>query len=368
MKRIGLFSLVVVALLGIGLSVHAQTVQNVEVHGFMLNRFYANPDASARFVTERISTIVQAKVGEDGQAYFEVYWHPWITDSVVAGGTLTAEWARTYVESAYVDLPLGGNRIRVGKGRQLNFGMTPTYGNRKTTQYGIISETFTQDRIQGIQYYAKKNSFDGGITLFSDQGVDTRSIGDFAGVAADRVVKHLVDKDLPGRISGRLALAGKVGINKPRFQAHVSACTGGLSPSQLGAVNTAFGYTPDTPNTDHNKFGLDAIYNSGPFVAQAEWYTGKFSYVGIDGYSVMVGYQPKDSRRFYVRYAALNNDRAPTTNSATWNTQQFTLGIVQPIRKGVWAELNWERNMESPPTGVANVKNDLLFVELFTGF
>lgn len=345
----------------------------VEVHGYMLNRFYANPDASARFVTERISLSTAAKLGTDGQAYFEVYFHPWITDAVVPagyGGTnVTAEWARTYVESAYLDLPLGSGRIRIGKGRQLNFGMTPSYPNRKTSQYGIIAETFTQDRIQGFQYSMKKGPWDGGVTLFSDQDVDTRSIGDFAG--ATQVVKHLVDKDLPGRISGRLALTGKIGVNTPCFQMHASACTGKLSPAQVSTVTNAFGYAPAAPNTDHDKFGFDAIYSSGPFVAQSEWYTGKFSYNKVSGYNVLIGYQPKDSRRVYVRWAALDNSWGPNTDpkqTASWSTQQFTLGIVQPIRKGVWLEMNWEKNMESPPAGVSEVNNDLLMFEFFSGF
>ncbi len=97
---------------------------------------------------------------------------------------------------------------------------------------------------------------------------------------------------------------------------------------------------------------------------------------------MLVGYQPKDSRRVYLRYAALNNNRTPIdnpplvppyVNSAgqrtfierrTWDTQQLTLGIVQPIRKGVWAEFQYEKNMERP----GSADNDLLFVEFFTGF
>lgn len=363
MRRLVLLTLIASVFVCAAGMVCAQAVSNVEVHGFMLNRFYANPDASARFVTERISTILQAKVGDDGVAYFEVYWHPWITDAVLANGAFTAEWARTYVESAYCELPLGSGRIRVGKGRQLNFGMTPSYGNRKTTQYGIISETFTQDRIQGIQYTQKKGDWEGGLTLFSDQQVDTRSIGDYA-TLNPKVVRHIVDKDLPGRISGKLAVAAKFGYNTPSLQAHVSGCVGKLDKNRLSTITDAYGDDPETPNTDHNKFGFDAIYNRGPFVLQGEYYWGDFSYVGIDGYNLLVGYQPKNKMRLYARYAALDNDK-PAQTSTGANVRQFTLGIVQPIRKGVWVEINYEKNMES---WTPKVDNDLLFAELFTGF
>lgn len=372
MRRTGLVALTLLVLLSFGAAVFAQAVQNVEIHGYLQNRFYSTESVSGRFVMERVSMIATAKVGDDGQAYVEYYIHPWLTDQVVPGkygGSVTTEEFRNYLESAYVDLPMGSGRIRIGKGRQLNFGMTPSYPNRKTSQYGIIAETFTQDRIVGAQFAMKKGMWDGGLTLFTDQPLGTRNIGDIAGSA--KVVPHIVDKDVPGAISGKLALTGKLGITTPCFKFHGSACTGKLNASQIDWVGTTFGlFTGVNKNRDHDKFGFDAQYKRGPIVAQGEWYTGKFSFVEITGYQFLVGYEPKDTtkRRAYLRWSALNNDWAPSTNPASWATQQLTLGVVQPIRKGVWAEVNWERNTETPPAGVAEIDNDVLFLELFTGF
>jgi hypothetical protein len=65
----------------------------------------------------------------------------------------------------------------------------------------------------------------------------------------------------------------------------------------------------------------------------------------------------------------LNNDRAPLASSqATWDTQQLTIGFWQPIRKGVWFEINYEDNFEDPPAGTPSKDNNLLFAEIFTGF
>lgn len=342
----------------------AQTTPSVELHGYMQNRFYAPPSASSRFVSERLSLSAVGKLTPDINAYAELYFHPWITDSVLA-----AQQFRTYLESAYVDLPLGPGRVRVGKGRQLNFGLTPSYPNRKTSQYGIISETYTQDRIVGAQWSMKKGTVDGGLSLFTDQNLSTRGEGDFAGAIPNvDTVPHLVDKDIPGSISGELAVSGRFGFTTPRWQGHVSAMTGQYSATQLGTINTAFA-TPTNTNTDHNKFGVDTIYSAGNFVAQGEWYTGNFSFLGITGYQVLVGYQPKDKDRWYVRWAALNNDVAPIVGTpTTYNTQQLTFAYVHPISRGVWIELDYERNLESVPTGGASIDNDLFFVELFTGF
>lgn len=361
----------------VAIAAWAQGIQNVELHGYMLNRFYANPDSSAEFVTERVSLSAVGQLGADGTAYVEVYFHPWLP-SVTA-----AEQFRTYLESAYVDLPFAKGRIRIGKGRQLNFGLTPSYPNRKTTQYGILSETFTQDRIQGFQYAYKKGDFDFGASLYTDQSIGTRGIGDFPGAEAVKVVQHFVDKDTPSDISGELAGSVRLGITTPCLQAHISGAVGKFRQSDADTIAAPYGIAAGVnTDTDHNKYGVDVVYSNGPFVAQAEWYRGNFSFLGITGYSVLVGYQPKDSRRVYLRYAALNNNRTPIdnpplvppyVNSAgqrtfierrTWDTQQLTLGIVQPIRKGVWAEFQYEKNMERP----GSADNDLLFVEFFTGF
>ncbi len=375
----------------IAVSAFAQGIQNVELHGYIQNRFYANPSTPAEVAVQRVSLSAVGKLGTDGQVYVEVYYQPWGPDYVVSSagspplatnvGAITADEFRTYLESAYVDLPFAGGRIRIGKGRQLNFGLTPSYPNRKTTQYGILAETFTQDRIQGIQDRCQQGYFSiGERPCYADQSVGTgfnsRFIGEFPGFGPDNVVAHVADRDIPGEISDRLAVSSRVGISTPCFQIHVSGATGGMDQSDLAQFNAAataitpFGFgTPNNTNTDHNKYGVDSIYSSGPFVAQGEWYQGHFSFLGITGYSILAGYQPAGKQRAYVRWDALNNDQPATAdNQLSWNTQQLTFAFIQPIRKGVWAELEYEKNMESPPAGVASVKNDLLFVEFFSGF
>ena len=340
----------------------SQGIQNVELHGYMLNRLYANPDANARFVMERLSLSAVGQLGKDGTAYAEVYWHPWLTDA-----TSLTEQYRVYVESAYVDLPLGPGRIRFGKGRQLNFGLTPTYPNRKTSQYGILAETFTQDRITGAQYNYKKGALDFGASVFTDQRIDKRSIGDFAGAPTAQVVPHFVDKDVPGEITGELAYCAKLGVATPCFQGHISGAVGKLTPDEVAWMISKSGLALGT-ETDHNKYGVDATWTQGPFVLQGEWYQGNFSSLKITGYQVVAGYQPAGKARFYAKYAALNNNKTPTSLPYSWDTQQLTIGIIQPLRKGVWMEFEYEKNWESPGGGASDVDNDLLFLEFFTGF
>jgi len=44
------------------------------------------------------------------------------------------------------------------------------------------------------------------------------------------------------------------------------------------------------------------------------------------------------------------------------------LSIVQPLRRGLWLQYEYEINDEKPPAGVGKVQNNLFFVELFSGF
>jgi len=142
-------------LMSLATGVVAQTIQNVELHGYIQNRFYVPQAASARFGIDRVSLSAKAAIGETMTGYVEIYHHPNLP------AVAAAEQFRTYIESAYLEAPLGTGRIRMGKGTQLNFGITPAYPNRKTSQYGIIPETFTQDRIVGFQYTQKSGIFDG---------------------------------------------------------------------------------------------------------------------------------------------------------------------------------------------------------------
>ncbi len=355
-----------------------QTVPCVELHGYMQNRFYANPDRPARFVTERVSLSAVGQLGDSTTGYVEVYYHPWLTDRTIASPTVppasgyTAGQFRIYLESAYLDRPLGPGRIRIGKGRQLNFGLTPSYPNRKTSQYGILAETFTQDRIVGAQYDQALGGADIGASLYTDLRVENRKIGDFAGnpvndlMPSTNVVAHIVDKDDPANNPGTLAGSLRIGVTKPNYQFHFSGAAGRMVKDDVNTLAGAYGVV--STSTKHVKYGFDGAYSYGPYVFQTEIYQGQFSFLTVTGYQLLLGYQPKDKTRFYARWSAINNDKALTANQLTWSPQELTLGLIQPISKGVWVEIDYEKNTESRPAGIAAPGNDILFAEFFTGF
>ena len=372
-KAIGKGILVFLLLSCIASIAYAQATPSVAVHGYMQNRMYVNPNGIARFAVERVSLSAVATLPEDRTGYLEVYFQPWAPDAVGASPTTGAnvalgEQGRTYLESAYLDSPFANGRIRIGKGRGLNFGLTPAIPNRKTSQYNILAETFTQDRIQGFQYSWKNGTADFGASLYTDLRLENRQIGATPGLNGNNIVKHVAERDDTPNLSGRTAVCARYGWSGPCFKLHLSGMEGQFIQADATTIATAYGTT--TTNTTHKKYGVDAQFAKGTLVGSGEYYVGKFSFETVSGYSVMVGYEPvdKNARRLYARYSAINNDQTPTATQITWPVQQLLIGINQPIGKGVWAELNYEKNTETPGGGAADVDNDLLFLEFFTGF
>jgi len=336
----------------------AQAISNVELHGYMQNRFYIPQSAQPRFAVERVSLSAAAKLPSESNAYVEVYL------PVQPGSAL-------YLESGYVDLPVGKGRLRIGKGRQLNFGITPTYPNRKTSQYGILSETFTRARIQGLQYAYKTGILDGGVSVFTDLTGGTRQIGNFAGALTGVDTQPYVCESEPSgaaQTNSRMAASAKFGCSTPTFNLHASYATGGLSQVNANTIASYWGL-PGNASMNHNKYGVDGTWGSGPWVAQVEAYQGKFGSVKLSGYSILGGYQPKDKIRVYARYAAIVSDKQPIAAQPTgWDPQPLTIGVVKPLFKGVWIECDYENNLQRVPKGGTKIDDGLFFVELFTGF
>ena len=72
---------------------------------------------------------------------------------------------------------------------------------------------------------------------------------------------------------------------------------------------------------------------------------------------------------FFARYSKQDMPASRlSANEFSWDTKQVSLSIVQPLRKGLWLQWEYEINSEKPPVGVDTKKDNLFFVELFTGF
>lgn len=365
----------------------------VEVHGYIQNRIYVAPGANPEFRTERVSLSTKAALANNSIGYVELYYHPWTSSNGL------------YLESAYYDTPLADGRLRVGKGRRIIFGLTPSYPVRRTSNYGIVAEAFTQDRIQGAQYTTKTGKWDlaGGFHTAYRLGI--RNAGEIpgddvrnnvAGTRPGHVVSHLCLRDpssgsgnptlTPNQLARTLQFSGRAGYAVAKnlnvgFSGSIAtlderdlANLNGTSPDTVlrprnpftGAVSTAIG-TAFTSKT-MRQLGGDVTYKfADGYTAQGEFYDSKVSNLGYNAWDILACKEMTNGWKYIVRYSQQNMDIVPTDNPLTWDINQISLSMVQPIRKNVWLQYEYEFNGEHTNTG-RKVANDLFFVELFSAF
>jgi len=361
-------ALAVSALAILAVGTQAQAAGELMIGGWMLNRFYGEPGIS-HFQAERISIFASKDVDKDIKAYVEWYYHHWVNLKTNLG----SPW---FLDSAFVNFTdKNGNQLRVGKGRNMCFGIVPSYGNRKTSEYGLISETFTQERIIGAQYFGTTSNkkLDFGIAAHTALAVtSSRSSGTDQAVFRDEpFVSHFADKGegknlaVSARVAVPVLKTGKLGL---------SFRTGKLRTTDLDTLKSRALIPASATDDKNNRWGLDVNYKApSGVVAQAEYYAGKASTLDLKGWDVLLGFEPTDPMgiKYFARYGKLDLEPPAVTSSQyTWDQKQLILSVVKPLRKGkpIWLQLEWIRNEESPPPGTPDVDNDVLFLELFTGF
>jgi hypothetical protein len=376
----------------------ADEAPSVEVHGWSLTRYYVNTTVDATrdsfgVVTneeedshlewERFSVSGRASLADGKQVYGEVYIHPWLPNNHASF---------LYLESFYVDIPVGeGAKVRLGKGRSNAFGIVPGYGNRKTTNYSPLAESFTMDRALGVQYLQQRGNDSFALGVFNSQRPGVRLIGHAADSQMDRgsvpttTVMHLTDRDSPAGRSGELEVSTRYGRQMGALNVGVSGRIGGLDGQDAAFLAARFP-TYNGTNRTRAKYGLDATYKAMPFYATAEYYGGTIGGIRQSGYAVLVGVEPTAQctgiwrdmsgacKGLFVRYVDLNMG-VPTdvTNSMTWDIEQWSVSYVLPLRcKRLplvkWLQFEYERNTEDLPGGADDVPNDMFFVELFSAF
>ncbi|MGC8835139.1 MAG: hypothetical protein ACP5R4_13920 [Armatimonadota bacterium] len=375
LRILGIFCIAAL-LTACGCALAAESAPAVQVHGYMQNRFYFGPGAAPEFRSERISVSTTANLPNDSTAYVEVYYHPWASTSGL------------YLESAYYETQLGPGKIRVGKGRRMTFGITPLYTNRRTSNYGLVSEAFTQDRIQGVQYLIQRSTLDAGIALHTGYRLGVRQIGEIPG-DTDRnklySVPHLCLRDPASgggtpdsRQNSKLELSMRIGGRwQNGLKAGVSAAFGRIDDADLKNLNTSAptnvltpgGSPPLLPGTTSKTrrvLGLDFTYKHPEgFVTQGELYASKLSRLNYNAWNILVGWEPPVGWKFFARYAQQNMGAAANpANPLSKDIRQLSLSAVQPLRKGLWMQYELELNTEKP----GKVRNNIFFVELFSGF
>jgi len=369
----------------------------VEVHGWSLTRYYvdvavndsisdtgviSDKEEKSFLAWERFSLSGLARLPEGRQAYAEIYLHPWLPYS---------DPTFLYLESLYLDVPADATTTyRIGKGRSYAFGITPTYGARKTSNYGPLAEAFTMDRALGVQYLHKMGADSVNLGIFNSQRVGGRYIGMTAdeqlerGSLARTSVLHLCDRDSPASRSGELETSVRYGHQMGDLNVGLSGRLGALDSTDAAFLARNFSNYNGT-NKTRLQYGVDATYKRVPYYGTFEYYGGTLGGIGLDGYAIVVGVEPtrdcagiwrefsRACKGLFVRYTNIDVDTPTTLRPITWDTSQLAVSYVLPIKIKQaplikWLQIEYERNKEQPPAGASEIPNDVFFIEAFSAF
>jgi|GEM_PF-408995 len=372
----------------------------VEVHGWSLTRYYVNTTVDAtrdssgvisgeeedsHLEWERLSLSGKARLADGKKAYAEVYVHPWLPND---------HPSFLYLESLYLDIPADEkSTVRIGKGRSMAFGIVPHYGNRKTSNYSPLAETFTMDRALGIQVMHQDGPNSLNVGLFNSQRPGNRPIGMAADAQLDRgslgstTVTHLTNRDSPANRSGKLELSARYGRQIGDLNVGLSGRGGAIDDEDAAFLASKFTEYNGT-NKTRLYYGFDATYKNSPWLAIGEYYGGTLGGIRQSGYAILVGIEPTKEctgiwrelsgacKGLFVRYTDLDIGVDPTVNNPyTWDVEQWAASYVLPL-KGIgldvpyfkWLQFEYERNKEDVPTGADENPNNVFFIELFGAF
>ena len=363
---------------------------NLSFSGYFRGRFQA-PEAEKNSFNATEVTL-QPKWDASDKIHGEA--HLWFYPAAPAGPL-----PMFYLESAMITvdgLAFGPKaKMIAGKARNFAYGITPAGPNRLVSNYSLYSESFTHARVTGLQFLnnldngkinwnvglingfpVKDDYRNMGIELWSQNGGNT--------VSVLAVGEEAMDGNDPIAISTRIG-----GNITPRFNMGLSAYFNKLD-GKPGDGNGAssFGEVVDKTHPadatkvgdDHRFWGVDFKFKDRGFTLQGEYSDARITDLDYNGFQILAGYDFDDKNSFYIQYGQLNYDidNIDDWNTVTagnqnydnvlWDKDQITLSYKHKLSKMAWLQLEHEINGEDTPTGVADVENDITFLEFFVGY
>jgi len=342
-KKLVFTGLVVVMVMGIASSVFAE----VGTHGFILARsILTNNNYTARI--ERFGIKFSEKIDDEFDWVTEIYIHP----------QQPAGQGRLYLESAYLNWNLQERvpwdfSVRIGRGRNYCYGQTPSYGRRRTSDYSLYSEVFTQLRVVGFQTFSNfGENIQLAVALINPYTNRGRTLPDFA--VGSSIALPISDRDTESSGFNRVALSGRLGYKNDLFNVGGNLYIGDPKEGVVGAKS---------------RFGVDAeVKHESGALAQVQFTTattqidsdndGVLDDLSHMGTEVLVGWEP-DKLGLYARYGMVTfDDSFQALNS-------IMLSAVYKIRPRIHLRLEGLVNGEDTDTtkGWAESDNNVLFFE-----
>jgi hypothetical protein len=345
----------------------------VQVHGFLLARTIVTQSQYSERI-DRYGFQFAQKVDDE---------FDWLVETYIHSGEADAR-SRLYLESAYLNWHMGSKlpwdfTLRIGKGRNYTNGITPAYSSRRTTDYSLYSEAFTQVRVTGFQTFSNflDNKVQLAVGILNPYGLRSRPVPDFPldpDYAAAKATGlgfiniPICDRDNDQSFTKRAAISARLGYKDKIGLVAFNVGANGYA-TQTGPDKTAGGVKM---KNSLNRFGLDAEVKSDMgLIAQAQ-FTMAQTPVDLDGNAAngaekllshnggeaLVGYE-KAKCGLYARYGMLAYDKK------LQDLNQIMLSAVYKARPTIQFRLEGLINgeKEDAAKGWKKVNNDLIMFE-----
>jgi len=294
---------------------------------------------------ERYGIQFKEKIDDEFDWLTEIYIHPQVA----------AAEGRLYMESAFLNWNLSQRvpwnfRMRIGKGRNYCYGQTPDYSRRRTSDYPLYSEAFTQMRVTGIQTFSDFGPWQLAVAIINPYTFASRRLPDFP--IGSSFAIPVCDRDTDSSTLDRIAISGRLGYKNDMLNVGANVYMSDPKEGTQGAKS---------------RMGIDAeVKLENGLLGQVQYTMAQTQYnIGgtvedLDhmGAEVLAGWE-KDKIGLYARYGLMTyDDKCQDLNSAM-------LSAVYKIRPRIHLRLEGLINGETTDAakGWAELDNNVLFFE-----
>ena len=392
-----------------GLNKHL-VIGNLKLWGYLRMRYLDNLQGTFSSLSlEEITFNMAYHPSKDITAWINMWWHPnqiklvrtfegvnsnGVVEGVYPGEMIGYSWfERAQAELKLPSLGSFAQKIRLGKWYRASFGIAPGYPNRKISDYSLVAEAFTHDRVTGLEYlttFKKKLSLN--FSVFNGENIGDRNIGtvDPTGnsqtvtIVADREQLTTLDTDMNKGVSGKLGFIALGDNYKKAYHGNGNFLSfdvfgeigNKLSAGDFKKLDGYYGANSvNHGNVNKYRAGADARLVLGKFSSDTELFKGWTSNIQTVGFQILGVYKllPKKVD-LLARYGILNNVNVEHVESlpATWDKSQIQLSAKYYLATWAWIQAEYDFNFERTIAHSLNpitdfqwnkVKNDKFFIE-----
>lgn len=251
-------------------------------------------------------------------------------------------------------------KLVAGRARNYCFGMVPTIKNRRTSEYGIVSDFLTRRRVTGIQYMLDHGQVNVNFGIFNGFEVGTSTYGSDGNLITLNELQSENNKNKEVSIKFSIRTSGELTWG-------FSGSSAELTEGDLLTLNALL--NKNFTSRSYSSYGVDFVFDDMKHVLQGEIYNVLISKMDTMAYEILGGIKGEKTgvylRLCYITYGGIDSDKKLR---ATLDKLQITPSFRYSFAEKCWAQVEGNLNTESEMSAADALENSLLFAELHFGF